>query len=231
MSSAKNRAISVRVSSVAVLRDNDGHGYPFLEFRVGEIRKHQLMNLKVSAFLFTHKGEKLFHRQGLELDPSEGVFLAVPTEVRHIVNETSAFWNFLRRDGGASLQSFDCSVCGDSFESRANLTKHMTHLTEAGGDVRHMEALASLKSLVTPSLQNLSSVIKSTSEYWEVILMVEGMEPITGSPIQVRHSFLASDLRIGARFHKCWSIEISETNKRVIVDFDQFDQVTSEESI
>jgi hypothetical protein len=94
-----------------------------------------------------------------------------------------------------------------------------------------MEALASLKSLVTPSMQNLSSVIKSTSEYWEVILMVEGTEPITGSPIQVRHSFLASDLRIGARFHKCWSIEISETNKRVIVDFDQFDQVTSEESI
>jgi hypothetical protein len=230
MSSAKNRAVTVRVSSVAVLRDNDGVGYPFLEFRIGEIRKHQLMNLRVSAFLFCHKGEKLFHRERLSLEPAEGIFLAVPTEVRHTLNESSPIWRLLRRDAPGVMSSFDCPVCGDSFDSRSSLTKHMTFLADSNGDLKHKEALGILRTHPFPSLESLSSMMRSFTEYWEVIVLVEGTEPITGSPIQVRHSFLSRDVRIGVKFHKCWSIEVGESSKKIVVDFDLFDRIISDDA-
>ena len=227
MSSAKNRAISVRVSSSAVIRENPGSGYPMLEFRVGEIRKHQLMNLRVSAFLLSHKGEKLFYRENLALDPPEGVFLAIPTEIRHIISETSPLWNLLRQ-GLGTVSNFDCPVCGDTFTSRSSLIKHSTFMSEVGGDARHGEAISPLKSLPLPSVSSIATAIDSNRSYWEIMILVEGTEPITGSPIQVRHSFLARDIKIGETFEKCWSVETGANNaKKIVVDFKKFDNISS----
>ncbi len=227
MSSAKNRAVSVRISSAAVIRDTPGTMYPCLEFRVGEIRKHQLMNLRVSAFLLSHKGEKLFYRESLVLDPPEGVFLAIPTEIRHTISESSPLWLLLRQ-GLGGLPNFDCPVCGDPFTSRSSLIKHTTFMSEVGGDSRHGEAVAPLKSLPMPSVTSVASAMRGLSAYWEILILVEGTEPITGSPIQVRHSFLARDISIGASFEKCWSVEAGENGtKKVIVDFTMFDKISS----
>ncbi len=232
MSSAKNRAISVRVSSLAVVRDFGPSNYPCLEFRVGEIRKHQLMNLEVSAYLFTHKGEKLFARDRLTLDPPEGVFLAVPTELRHTINETSPFWSFLSKEE-SKLTTFDCPVCGDKFDSRASLIKHVSYVAESPTENGHKEALKTIASLVAPSLGAVKSALQSfAAQYWEIIVLVEGTEPVTGSPIQVRHSFLLRDVHIGATFERCWSVETTENGtKKIVVDFSAFDKLATNDSI
>jgi len=229
MSSAKNRALSVRISPMAVLRPTESSPYPCIEFRVGEIRKHQLMNLKVSAFLFSHRGEKLFHREKLDLTPSDGIFLAVPTELRHFISETSPLWKLFKQDL-IGVSNFDCLVCGDSFDSRSNLMKHATFMADVAGDMRHRETVNSLNNLSMPSYQTVLNAIQSSSQYWEIALLVEGTEPVTGSPIQVRQSFLAEDLVAGRSFAKCWWVEIGDNgSKKIVVDFAMFNALNSDE--
>ena len=219
LSSARNRAISVRVSSVAVV-GGEVDCVPFLEFRVGEIRKHQLMNLSVSAFMFSHKGDKKFVREKLGLTPPNGIFLAVPNEIRHEVDETSPLWHLLCAES-EKMTSFECSVCGDGFRDKSQLMLHVKYEMKT-----HQKALRELSHVKSPSLRKLKSLIYQNPLYWEIVLLIEGTEPVTGSPIQVRQSFTVSDLRFDEKFKKCWRVEdhSGSSKKRVIVDFDNFDK-------
>ena len=219
LSSARNRAISVRVSSVAVV-GGEGDCAPFLEFRVGEIRKHQLMNLSVSAFMFSHKGDKKFVREKLGLTPPDGIFLAVPNEIRHEVDERSPLWHLICAES-EKMTSFECSVCGDGFRDKSQLMLHVKYEMKT-----HQKALKDLSHVKSPSLSTLKSLIYQNPLYWEIVLLIEGTEPVTGSPIQVRQSFTVSDLRFDEKFKKCWRVvdHTGSSQKRVIVDFDNIDK-------
>ena len=216
LSSAKNRAISVRVSSVAVVRECP---LPVLEFRVGEIRKHQLLNLRVNAYLFFHNGDKLFQREKLKLNPSDGIFLAVPTELQHVLDETSPLWTLLSLQ---AKRSFDCEVCGEPLRSRESRLKHLTFFADA----KHKSVLASASAVERPSMESVTRLMKASERYWEVVIVVEGTEPITGSPIQARHSYCLSDVWFNSEFVKCWTVTESDGGgKKIVVDFDLFSQV------
>ena len=225
LSSAKNRAMSVRISSMAVVRQEEKNGYPFLEFRIGEIRKHQLLNLRMSVDLFSHKGAKLFHRHSLAIEPSGGMFLAVPTEIRHVIDETSPLWHLLSASEDPA-QSFECPVCGDMFESKEQLVKHLNFTVSKSNDAKHSQALKATIVVPSPTLESFKSHLRLMDDYWEIIVMVEGTEPVTGSPIQVRHSFTVKDLIFGLHFKPCWRIDTDELKgKKIIVDFKNFDAV------
>ena len=215
LSSAKNRAISVRVSNVAVIRADP---LPVLEFRVGEVRKHQLLNLRVSAYLFYHDGPKLFQREKLKLDPADGIFLAVPTELKHVIDDTSPLWKLLN---SKAFSSFDCQVCGEPLRSRDALLKHL----KFNSDAKHKTALASVSATPAPTLESVTRLMKSSEQYWEIVIVIEGTEPITGSPIQARHSFRLRDVWFNAVFVKCWTMSETDAGKRIVVDFDLFSDV------
>ena len=221
LSSAKNRAITVKLTSRAVIRSDPlvSKSYPFFEFRVGEIRRHQLLNLNVSVYFFTHREGKLFHREKLSIFPCGGIFLAVPTEVRHVLDEASPVWRYLSGQQPESLSPNFCSVCGESFACLEQLKLHMGFMADA----KHRTALQALKS--TPiSLDAVRQVI--ASKYFEIIVLVEGTEPVTGSPIQIRHSYTVDDVEFGMTFRKCWDLVPSDLGKRIVVNFANFDQLS-----
>lgn len=215
--SARNRAITVRVSSVAVINGAEEQ-LPFLQFRVGELRRHQLMNISVSAYLFTHKKGKMYCREKLALEPPNGIFLAVPSEIRHVLNETSPLFHFLSSDEDHLIKSFECSVCGESFRDRAQLVCHMKFENRT-----HEQAYKDLSVVPIPSYHEVRSKLNKNQAYWEVVVLIEGTEPVTGSPIQVRQSYTISDLKFGAKFKKCWALDTTGSQKRIIVDFDNFE--------
>ena len=228
LSSAKNRALSVRISTNAVIRDEeDRKGYPILEFRVGEIRKHQLLNLDISVYLFSHREDKLFHREKLSIEPTGGVFLAVPTEVRHVISETSPLWRLLTDSENTSSQSFDCQMCGDAFQSKTQLVRHLNFIVSTLAEPKHSAYLKTVLAVPPPSLESVKSHMRLTNSYWEIVVMIEGTEPVTGSPIQVRHSFTLDDLLFGAQFKRCWTIEPTTDGKgkKLVVDFDLFNTI------
>ena len=206
LSSAKNRAITVKLTSKAVIR-SEGGGCPFFEFRIGEFRRHQLLNLNVSMYLFTHKEGSMFHRERLKINPANGIFLAVPTEIQHFLEPSSPMLNFLIGKT-ASISASICSVCGESFGCMAQLKLHAEYMGHEGQALENMISMDKFPQLVS----------KAKNQYFEIIVLVEGTEPITGSPIQIRHSYTFDDIEIGACFKKCWEF----LPGRISVDFDSF---------
>ena len=231
LSSAKNRAITVRLSTRAIISQKDH--YPVLSFRVGEIRRHQLLNLNISAYLFHHKSSSdLFAREKLSTDPSSGIFLAVPTEIHHVIDESSPLWKLVSPqylEGG-----FSCKVCGDEFESKLQLSKHLSFNKNA----QHLRFNADIVALPTPSVSKLRQTMieKSNKEtiidsYFEIVVLVEGTEPVTGSPIQVRHSYTFSDLIFNGQFMPCWRVETDVGNrKKIVVNFDSFNKIVTQQN-
>ena len=232
LSSAKNRAITVKVSSCAVIRPvtsfgakrdlsdtlfpNNAATIPVLEFRVGEFRRHQLLNLNVSVYFFTHLKGKLFHREKLNIFPDKGVFLAVPTEIKHVLDSSSPFAQFLMLSA-ATTNSVFCKTCGESFETLDQLKLHVNfvHAADVHGPESPDQQIPITMEQIAIGLQRV------TNMYFEIIVLIEGTEPITGSPIQIRHSFNIEDIKIGMVFEKC--AEFSPG--KVLVNFANFDKI------
>jgi hypothetical protein len=227
LSSAKNRAITIRLSTRAIISQKDQ--YPILSFRVGEVRRHQLLNLNISVYLFHHKSASdLFVRELVSTSPSTGIFLAIPTEIHHVIDESSPLWKLVspqNLEGG-----FACKVCGDQFTSKNQLQKHLNFSKNA----QHLRFKADVVSLPTPTLSKLRQSLaeKASKEgvvdsYFELIVLVEGTEPVTGSPIQVRHSYTFSDFVFGGSFMPCSKIETIDVGnrKKIIVNFDTFNKI------
>jgi len=241
LSSAKNRAITVKLSNKAVIISDDSKAYPNFVFRIGEIRRHQLLNLNISAYLFHHESEeKLFIRERLSTTPSTGIFLAVPTEIKHVIDESSPLWKFIceRSDLGVGsgnpkyLSDYSCTVCGDSFTTRQQLSKHLTFNKNA----QHLRFNADVVSMPAPTLMTVRKSLVEISaktdivpSYFELIVLVEGTEPVTGSPIQIRHSYTMGDIVFGAQFASCWRVEDDLTGKiarkKIVVNFDLFNKI------
>ena len=227
LSSAKNRAITVRLSTRAIISQQDQ--YPVLSFRVGEIRRHQLLNLNISVYLFHHESSSnLFVREKLLTSPSTGIFLAVPAEIQHVIDESSPLWKLVSPqflEGG-----FACKVCGDEFASKQQLEKHLNFYKNA----QHLRFKADVVALPRPSLTKLRQSLSERSSkqevvdsYFELIVLVEGTEPVTGSPIQVRHSYTFSDIVFGGSFMPCWRVEtdVGGSRKKIVVNFDTFNKI------
>jgi hypothetical protein len=231
MSSAKNRAVTVKFSNKIIVSNSTSS--PTLKFRVGETRRRQLLNLNVSAYLYNHKGEDLFHREQLLITPSSGIFLAVPVEISHTIDHTSPVWQFLNKyitqsedtSPISGLSSYSCRVCGDRFSSLDQLQKHLRFRT----DVTHRRLQADFASLTAPTIQAIKRAVgEAKSDYFEIIILVEGTEPVTGSAIQVRYSYSLNDIEFGGSFAPCQGVqEGSET--KLVVDFDKFDEIVTRE--
>lgn len=248
LSSAKNRAITVKLSNRALITSGGPKDYPVFSFRLGEVRRHQLLNLNVSVYLFHHESaEKLFVREKLQTSPSTGIFLAVPTEITHVIDESSPLWKYIctsdQRASSSSapqfLEDYACKVCGDIFTSKQQLQRHLSFNKNS----QHLRFNADVVALPTPTLTSVKqSLIDVSSQpgivpsYFELIVLVEGTEPVTGSPIQIRHSYTFSDIVFGGRFTPCWRVEddlgsqakISSSfvnRKKIVVNFDQFNKI------
>ncbi len=222
ISSAKNRAITVRFSKKLVVSVTGGASPPIIQFRLGEIRRRQLLNLNVSAFLYSHRDSVLFDRQQLHIDPSSGILLSVPIEVTHVIDHTSPIWHFLTESSSKQpaldLRDYSCQVCGDIFSSLDQLQRHLRYKSDAS----HRRIQADFVSLSVPSIEVLRKSVSThmaNKTYFELIVLVEGIEPVTGSAMQMRYSYGLHDIEFNARFDSCQELD----GTKLTVDFSRFD--------
>jgi len=127
-------------------------------------------------------------------------------------------WHLLCGETDKTI-SYECSVCGESFRNKVQLLKHMKYEGNT-----HEKALRDSAAIAGPSRASLRSRLSNCSAYWELVIMIEGTEPVTGSPIQVRHSYTMADLRFDTKFRPCWTLIDSGDRKRIVVDFEDFDK-------
>jgi hypothetical protein len=223
LNSPKNRAVTIRLSKSLLITSLEGRDDALaLEFRIGEVRKYKLLNMNVSVFLYYHRENNLFIREQLLVD-ARGLFLAVPTEVRHVIDELSPFWNFLN-NSKLNLNSSNCPICGDIFDSMAQLKIHLNHNKKISND--HLQLLKDIKSNNKINLNILKNLFRNrSSEYFEIVVLAEGTEPVTGSPIQYRQSYRSGDFVFGGQFSNCVKIKQNMKNKLIEIDFNNFDEI------
>lgn len=110
------------------------------------------------------------------------------------------------RDGDCDTgwrTNFMCQVCGDGFLSFGALERHLQYQI-ARGEHPHVEA----KAPRVPGDVDLLTYWKKTG--FEVVVIFEGIEPLTSSALQARHSYTSfSDILFECRFAPCMIVSRS----------------------
>jgi hypothetical protein len=128
-----------------------------------------------------------------------------------------------------------CPVCGESYGDFGRLRKHIKyaqlmekkdgyplqgshHELKLEGDEDHEEDVVP-KSTLRPSLEE----VKSKLPLQELIVVVEGIDPLTSGTFQALHSYMAEDIEWHARFVPCMTSTLAM--KTTFVDLEKFHQV------
>lgn len=156
---------------------------------------------------------------------------------------------------GSSLRDVDaemgqrcsrtCNVCGQSFLTDSELFLHCQQLASPAD---HDEALHRFR-LKKPQFathgglalavrhrlrhdpfqpQILKEVVRNflSQNYVEIVVIVEGIEPITTHPIQARYSYTSEDVNFDSTFVPC----VSTRSHNLVVDYWQFQDLESASS-
>lgn len=234
-SRAQARANTIVMSTHACVRRIRGKLY--FMFQVCEMRKHQLVEAHVRMYAIRHDvefGEHYYFQsypmriQHPDDDLGGMMLLALPSVVVHGIDA----WSPLLRPKSADTCGvhhspargylFPEPLCreadaqsGDRDASETN--KESVHLA-------HMTCRCGAEKASTGDLPQLPS-IEDIQQYWaesqlEVVVLVEGIDAVTSTTIQVRHSYKAEDILFNHRHVNC--VNVDPTTGGAVIDFNRF---------
>ena len=138
--------------------------------------------------------------------------------------------------GGLMLREIDqhidsagimCPVCGETYGSHAQLKKHISY----NAIMEDMEPNFPIKGshrdpdLVSPFLEEPIEVTESDMREHlkdkEIMVVVEGIEPMVSGTFQALQSYKLKDIEFGGRFAPC----MSQQAGKIFVDVDRFHEV------
>ncbi|CEG48949.1 animal inward rectifier k channel (irk-c) family protein [Plasmopara halstedii] len=237
-SRAQARANTIVMSTHACVRRIRGKLY--FMFQVCEMRKHQLVEAHVRLYAIRHDiefGEHYYFQsypmriQHPDDDLGGMMLLALPSVVVHGMDAWSPllrpksintcgmhhnparkylFPEPLCREADAQSGDRDASV-------QNNLYSHLAHNTcRCGGE---NIATGDVHAATQPPS------IEEIQQYWaesqlEVVVLVEGIDAVTSTTIQVRHSYKAEDILFNHRHVNC--VDIDPETGGALVDFRRF---------
>jgi len=221
ISRGQKRGKSVVFSNQACIRRVQG--VPYLLIRIGELRKHCLINVSVKCFCIKHEryyncddnGDTTtssietshFVTRHLPLcypqeEVNSHVFMSVPQVICHRMDEYSPL-----------LPSGD----GVWYDGQGN-QHDITHTSDTDDEIN-------------------TTLLYHKDRQVEILIQVEGTDELTGQIVQAKHSYVADDLVWGATFAPCiHPVEQDDNDDRRCrrrrpytchVDFSQFHNIVS----
>ncbi|KAF4666693.1 G protein-activated inward rectifier potassium channel 2 [Perkinsus olseni] len=159
------------------------------------------------------------------------VLLAMPTLVIHSIDrysplmppsqrhDTFPFPPLRECDGlQGSRDDYSCPTCGETFHTKVDLRAHIVY-NQVNDEINGVppehshrlppeaetaiEGSVSARSVGDRSQAERIYDYLSRSGYWEVVVLVEGIEGNTSSTLQARHSYTIDDLVVNAAFAPC----------------------------
>lgn len=199
------RASSILFSDSAVVRMVGGR--PLLQFRVVEMRKHQLLEAHVSCYALRPDSGHCSAMRLVHPDDSLGasMVLMLPVVVSHAIDR----WSPLLRETVDPPEvllrdAYPCTVCAESYYTEGLLETHARYTghVQQGADP------------VPRTLAQTQECLRGV----EILCVVEGIDVMTGSTVQARHSYTSDDLHYGQCFGQCVT---RDREGRWTVDFER----------
>jgi hypothetical protein len=235
---AENRASQVIMSSTCCVR-TEGDKW-ILEVRVFDTdAKYPIVESHVRLYARTKTNELIPLRIISPTDDTGAMlFLGLPCIVRHEIDVYSALHppvnhKFRLPGSGLHLREADsrtgnidqmvCPICAESYGDMYRLRTHvqLVQLIEetSGYPIEGSHRSLSLEDLSLPDLPSLQDVKASFPE--ELLVVVEGIDPLMSGTFQGLQSYKIEDVSWGGRFTDCLSGESSV----VTMDFEKFHSV------
>lgn len=171
------------------------------------------------------------------------LFTSVPSTVTHHIDAYSPLTPMHLRDDenlvqrhGLALREVDrmvennggipCPVCGETYGTFQNLNRHIKYnsLTESHDKVP-VEGSHRDPKLVIPGdakpFEMAENEIRTNLIDKEVMVVVEGIEPLISGTFQALQSYTLDDIVFGGKFSPC----MSQRDGQVFVDLDKFHQI------
>jgi len=171
------------------------------------------------------------------------LFLSVPANVTHHIDAYSPLTPVELRDdenlvqrNGLALREVDrmvennggipCPVCGETYGTFENLHRHIDYnkMTEAADDIP-VEGSHRDPYLVIPRDSTVAELtenqIKANLIDKEIMVVVEGIEPLISGTFQALHSYTLDDIVFGCKFAPC----MSQKDGQIFVDLDKYHKV------
>lgn len=171
------------------------------------------------------------------------LFTSVPSTVTHHIDAYSPLTPIHLRDDdnlvqrhGLPLREVDrmvennggipCPVCGETYGTFENLNRHIRYngLTESNDNVP-IEGSHRDPKLIAPEnarpFEMTETDIRTNLVDKEVMVVVEGIEPLISGTFQALQSYALDDVVFGGKFAPC----MSQRDGKVFVDLDKFHQI------
>ena len=190
ISRGQKRSKTILFSDKAVVRRVKG--VPYLMFRVGELRRHHLIEASIRAYCLRHERLPLdgFHSNGESLERACDIetthFIARHMELAH-PDETL---------GSHILMSLP-QVIVHRLDEKSPLIPPQPVWYDAGGHSHRSRD----KSNNSFSYENLENFLFDRDA--EIIVLLEGTDELTGSALQARHSYRADDIAWDYKLAPC----------------------------
>lgn len=225
------RASSMRFSSKAVIREVQGRFY--FMFQVVEGRKHQLTEAKTRCYVVLSErdpktGALSFQQRTLRLlhpdDELGGMLLpAVPSLVVHEIDAWSALCE-RPEESPTHARVFPARLrrAADDADAESDEegSEDDSHMGLRRGMSRAVSTMSSRRRSYHPTREHIEAFFAKT--WVEVVVLVEGNEPVTATSIQARYSYRNEDIRFDAAFAPCVT---RESNGQCVLHFERFEDL------
>uniref|UniRef100_A0AAV1V587 Uncharacterized protein n=1 Tax=Peronospora matthiolae TaxID=2874970 RepID=A0AAV1V587_9STRA len=235
-SRAQARANTIVMSTHACARRIRGDLY--FMFQVCEMRKHQLVEAHVRMYAIRHDvefGEHYYFQsypmriQHPDDDLGGMMLLALPSVVVHRMDA----WSPLLRPKGADTCGshhnpargylFPEPLCREADAQSGDRDGSVQVATKSEHNtcrcVTNNVAVSDVHAATEPP------TIEEIKQYWaecqmEVVVLVEGIDAVTSTTIQVRHSYKAEDITFNHRHVNC--VDVDPATGGAVIDFNLF---------
>jgi potassium inwardly-rectifying channel subfamily J len=192
ISRGQKRSKSILFSDKAVIRRV--RGVPYLMFRVGELRRHHLIEASVRAYCLRHVRLPL---GGCSQDPSVGRVDEI--ETIHFLARNLSLQHPDDTLGPHILMSLP-QVIVHKLDEKSPLVPPQPAWYDAGG----------FSHCSTGAIENEETKSFLSDRDAEIIVLLEGTDELTGSALQARHSYRVGDIAWDHGFAPCVFPRISQ---------------------
>lgn len=154
----------------------------------------------------------------------------VPMHLRDELNLMKGHGLILRQADmlTGSLSSMPCPICGETFETPEQLKAHIDYykiIEEYNEPPIPIKGTHRDPNIITPKLTKkfelTKEMIMENLKDKEIVVVLEGIEPMHSGTFQALHSYRLEDIAFDARFAPC----MSRTDTQAYVDLDDFHRV------